>query len=38
MEMRLEIIDEGAQMADQIELGCCSFDVSFRRPYSADEQ
>lgn len=36
--MQLEIIVEGAQAADAIEMGCCGFDVSFRRPYVADEE
>ena len=36
--MQIEIIDQGAQVADEIELGCCAFDVSFREPYQADEE
>lgn len=35
--MQFEIIDEGAKMADDLELGCCSLDISFRVPYRADE-
>ena len=36
--MQMEIIDQGAQIADEIELGCCSFDVAYRVPYAADDK